>query len=165
MVFSGLWVSSRRHSVPSTFTLRATLLAPLLLILAALSTHETARAAVAAPEQPREQVDTSMPAATGRVIQVPAGGDFQRALDEAQFGDVIELQAGAAYVGMFTLPTKSGAGWVVVRSSAWASLPAEGQRITPAYADLMPKLLAPGGGQKALVAQAGAHHFRFVGVE
>ncbi|MBV9767805.1 MAG: hypothetical protein JOZ48_23395, partial [Acidobacteriaceae bacterium] len=121
--------------------------------------------AQATPQAPQVTVDTTMPAVTGRVISVPAGGDFQAALNEAQFGDAIELQAGASYTGEFSLPNKSGTGWIIVRSSAWASLPPEGTMVTPASASLMPKLLAPGSGQKALSAQPGAHHFRFVGIE
>lgn len=46
---------------------------------------------------------------------VPAGGDLQAALQAAQPGDVIELQAGARYVGQFRFPAK--AGMVTLRSS------------------------------------------------
>ncbi|MEP6741360.1 MAG: hypothetical protein ABJB61_02595, partial [bacterium] len=44
-------------------------------------------------------------------IVVPAGGDFQAALNAAQFGDTIVVQAGATYATSvsFSLPNK-GAG-------------------------------------------------------
>jgi hypothetical protein len=110
---------------------------------------------------------------TGAMAQttfnVPAGGDFQQALNVAQPGDEIVLAAGASYVGTFTLPNKPGGSvgqFITVRGSAPASqLPAEGQRISPSHAPLLPKLLAPGQGQSALRTLSGAHHFRFVGIE
>ncbi|WP_284352799.1 ricin-type beta-trefoil lectin domain protein, partial [Roseisolibacter agri] len=66
------------------------------------------------PELPRATVDTRMPAQTGRVIAVPAGGDLQAALDAAQPGDVITLANGATYAGNFVLPSKPAGGWIVV---------------------------------------------------
>src|SRR5215510_4762983 len=70
------------------------------------------------PELPRVFIDTNYKPPTGRTIAVPAGGDFQAAINQAQPGDVITLRAGATYTGNFTLPTKSGSGWIVIRSSA-----------------------------------------------
>ena len=43
-----------------------------------------------------------------RTITVGPKDSFQAALDAAQYGDVIVLQAGTAYIGSFTLPKKSG---------------------------------------------------------
>ena len=121
--------------------------------------------AQALPELPRVSVDTSWVAPTGTTIAVPAGGDFQAALNSAQPGDVITLQAGATYVGTFTLPVKSGSGWILVRSSAPdSSLPAQGTRIGPAYAAAMPKIVTTNA-MPALDTAPGAHHFRFMGVE
>ncbi len=42
--------------------------------------------------------------APGSVVTVNAGGDLQSALNNAQCGDVIQLQAGATFTGRFTLP-------------------------------------------------------------
>src|SRR2546422_8604771 len=82
--------------------------------------------------------------ATGRIIPVPGGGDFQAALDQAQPGDVITLEAGATFTGPFELPVKAGSGWIVVRTSAPdSSLPMPGRRIDPSYAPQLPKLAAP----------------------
>src|SRR5438876_2755694 len=46
-------------------------------------------AAPAPPEAPQRTVDTTYVPPTGRTIAVPAGGDFQAALNRAQPGDVI----------------------------------------------------------------------------
>ena len=75
------------------------------------------------------------------------GANLQQALDAAQPGDTIVLEAGASFVGPFTLPNKQGDGWITIQSSALAQL-AEGRRATPADSSLMPKILAPnpGGG-------------------
>lgn len=112
---------------------------------------------------PQAQVDATLPETTGATHTVRAGGDFQEALDRAAPGDVIELEAGAEYTGPFTLPAKSGEGWIVIRSSAMDALPAEGTRVDPAHAPSMPALVA---GEGSVVKSApGAHHYRFIGVE
>src|SRR5262245_17705122 len=49
------------------------------------------------PELPRVYLNTNYTPTTGRVVAVNAGGDLQAALDKAKPGDVIELQAGAAF--------------------------------------------------------------------
>jgi len=109
-------------------------------------------------------VDTSLAASTGRAITVPAGGDFQAALSAAQLGDEIVLQAGATYSGPFTLPSKSGSGWIIVRSSA-SSLPPPGTRVGPEDAANMARILAPTDSTPALQTDAAAHHYRFIGIE
>jgi hypothetical protein len=102
---------------------------------------------------------------TGSTINVPGGGDLQAALNSAQPGDQIVLEAGASYTGPFTLPVKGGAGWIIIRTSTPdAELPAEGQRMKPSYAALLPKIVTPNGGA-AIQTAPGAHHYRFIGVE
>jgi len=117
------------------------------------------------PELPRVFIDTNYNQPTGRTIAVPAGGEFQAAINQAQPGDIITLKAGATYTGNFTLPAKSGSGWIVIRSSAPdGSLPPPGTRITPAFAGALPKIVTPNSGA-ALEALSGAHHYRFIGLE
>src|SRR5207247_1341652 len=104
--------------------LNRAVLAVLVLSLAATLAGPmptTARAA-ALPERPRVILDTTYVPPTGRTLAVPAGGDLQAALNAAVGGDVITLQAGATFSGPFTLPNKSGTGWIIVRTSA-AALP------------------------------------------
>ncbi len=98
-------------------------------------------------------------------LTIPEGGDFQRALNDAQPGDTIELAAGASYLGTFTLPVKSGSSFITIQSSALSSLPAAGTRVKPQDAANMPKIVSPGFGNPALKTEASAHHFRFVGIE
>ncbi|PYN80939.1 MAG: hypothetical protein DMD96_12795 [Candidatus Rokuibacteriota bacterium] len=79
------------------------------------------------PELPRAFLDTTLVPPSGQTIIVPAGGDLQAALNAAQPGDVITLQAGATFRGPFTLPNKAGLGWITVRTSAPdSSLPPPG---------------------------------------
>ncbi|HKP87841.1 MAG TPA: PKD domain-containing protein [Blastocatellia bacterium] len=116
------------------------------------------------PELPRVLLDTTYPASPGSTINVAAGGNLQAALNSALPGDTIVLQAGAQYVGNFTLPAKTGSGWVVVRTSNMAGIPTEGTRATPSNAAAMPKILTPNSGP-ALATSPSAHHYRFVGLE
>jgi hypothetical protein len=98
--------------------------------------------------------------ASAATITVNAGGNLQTALNTAQPGDTILLQAGATFVGNFTLPVKSGAAYITVRSStADASLPPANVRMDPRYASLLPKLKSSNTGS-VLVTATGAHHWR-----
>jgi len=119
-----------------------------------------------APEPPREFVDTTIMPSTGRTLTVNAGGDFQKALNEAQLGDVIVLEAGSSFSGPFFLPDKkSGTGWITIRSSAVdKSFPAPGTRVSQAQAPLM-ALLTSRRADGVVFAEKGAHHYRFIGIE
>jgi len=117
------------------------------------------------PTLPQKTVDTTYPAMSGTTRSVAAGGDFQSALNQAQSGDTIVLQAGATFTGSFTLPAKSGTGWIIVRTSAAdSSLPPQGTRLTPSSASVLPKIVTSNSAP-AIQTAAGAHHYRFVGVE
>ena len=101
----------------------------------------------------------------GATIVVKAGGDFQAALNRAKSGDTIILPAGAAFVGSFTLPKKTGSEFITVQSSELPKLPKDGVRVSPKDAALMPKILSSGKNEPALLTSSGAHHYRFIGVE
>jgi hypothetical protein len=117
------------------------------------------------PAPPRVFLDTSYTVPSGRTIAVAAGGDLQAALKAVQPGEVITLAPGAVFTGNFGLPKKAGNGWIVVRSGASDDkLPAPGARATPAFAPAMPKILSPNQ-NPAVYAEAGAHHYRFIGIE
>ncbi|HEX8887610.1 MAG TPA: hypothetical protein VF779_00430, partial [Pyrinomonadaceae bacterium] len=76
---------------------------------------------------------TSISQAHAGTITVPAGGDFQAALNSAQPGDTIVLQAGASYTGPFTLPKKdaSAVDYITIRTSTPdSSLPSSTTRIS-----------------------------------
>ena len=114
------------------------------------------------PERPRASVAVG-PVAAGRIVRVPAGASLQAALDDARPGDVLTLEAGAEYRGPFRLPRKDGSDWIVIRSSADARLPQPGRRVDPSHAALMPRLVSASG--SVIQADAGAHHYRLVGLE
>jgi trehalose-6-phosphatase len=117
------------------------------------------------PALPQSYVNTSYPVMTGSTINVPSGGDFQGALNQAQLGDTITLQAGATYSGNFTLSPKSGSGWIIIRTSAPdSSLPAKGNRMTPSYSSSLPKIVSANS-SPAIQAAPGAHHYRLVALE
>ncbi|HEV3469529.1 MAG TPA: discoidin domain-containing protein [Pyrinomonadaceae bacterium] len=96
--------------------------------------------------------------ARAATIEVHAGGDLQSALNNAQPGDEVVLDAGATFVGNFTLPVKSGSTYITVRSSRCAELPA-GLRVTPAGAPLMARLATPNVAP-VLAAPINSHHWR-----
>jgi hypothetical protein len=123
--------------------------------------------------------------APGSTTTVNSGGDLQSALNNANCGDTIQLQAGATFTGVFTFPAKScdDNHWIIVRTSADdSSLPAEGSRLTPCYAgvsslpgrpalqcastnNVLAKLVMATGGSGPIVFAAGANHYRLIGLE
>jgi hypothetical protein len=124
--------------------------------------------------------------AGGKTIPVNAGADLQAALKAASCGDVIELEAGATFSGLYVLPAKAcdDQHWIIVRTSAPdTSLPPEGVRLTPCYAGVaalpgrpalncsnlqnaLAKIMFPGsGGSGPLVFAPGANHYRLLGLE
>jgi hypothetical protein len=140
---------------------------------------------------PAELPRTTMPSAIsdtpapGKVVSVPAGGNLQLALNNAQCGDTISLQAGATFTGSFNFPAKScdDNHWIIVRTSAPDSaLPAEGQRATPCNAgvaslpgrpqyacsnpqNVMAKLVFTTSGVGPIQFDSGANHYRLIGLE
>jgi len=126
------------------------------------------------PTLPAVWVDTVMPPSSGAVLSVAAGGDLQGALNQAQPGDTIVLQAGATYVapaGGFFLPPKNNPNrlWIILRTSDLTNLPAQGVRAGPANSASMPRILSrdtsaalstlPGPGTAAVA------YWRLIGLE
>jgi hypothetical protein len=131
---------------------------------------------------PSAMSDTPAP---GSVIKVSSGGNLQTALNNAQCGDVIQLQAGATFSGQFTVPAKNCDinHWIWVRtSSPDSALPAEGQRATPCYAgvaslegrpqytcsepqNVMAKVQITAQGDGPFQFATGANFYRFIGLE
>ena len=127
--------------------------------------------------------DTPSP---GKVLTVRAGDDLQAAINSAECGDRIELEAGATFAGNFRFPQKpcDDAHWVTIRTSAPdTSLPPESTRLTPCFAGVaslpgrpdfhcaaLKNVLAKiefdrKGGLGPLIFLAGANHYRFIGLE
>jgi hypothetical protein len=139
-------------------------------------------------ELPRVYVQSALAdtPAPGHTIRVSAVGDFQGALNNASCGDTIELQAGATFPGIFTLPAKpcDDQHWIYIRTSAPDdALPPEGIRLTPCYAgvaslpgrpdfhctstaNVMAKLvLVKRSSSGPLSLAPGANHYRLIGLE
>jgi hypothetical protein len=97
--------------------------------------------------------------ARAAILSVNAGGDLQAALNAAQPGDVVVVQAGARFVGPFRLPAKPLGAVITVRSSA--TLP--NRRITPLDAPLLPTLAS--GVIAAVLDGTGASNWRLDGLQ
>jgi hypothetical protein len=99
-------------------------------------------------------------AAAGSTIRVPSGGNLQNALNAAQPGDTILLQAGATFTGNFVLPVKSGSTYITVQTEiAAAGALAPGVRLTPAAAASLARIKSPNT-TPALKTKASSHHWR-----
>jgi hypothetical protein len=115
---------------------------------------------------------TALTQARATTIVVPSGGDLQAALNVAQFGDTIILQAGATFTAPsfaqgFVLFAKSGgtgtdADYITVRSSRSDQLPSG--RVSPADKVNMAKIVALGFGG-AFGTQNNSRYWKVVGLE
>ena len=110
------------------------------LTACALFAQDASRSATDGPAAlPQIYIQTAVAdtPAPGKTWEVNSSADLQGALNRAQCGDVIKLQAGVTFSGEFRLPVKScdDQHWIILRTSAGdAQLPPEGSRLTPCYA-------------------------------
>ncbi|MGH9968277.1 MAG: DUF4214 domain-containing protein [Pyrinomonadaceae bacterium] len=114
--------------------------------------------------------------ARAATIVVPASGNLQAALDAAQCGDTVVLEAGATFTvaGLeqpFQLKPKGActgtdADWITVMGSNAAALPATLRPLSvqAIRALNLPKLVT-NTSTPALEAVASAHHYRVIGIE
>jgi hypothetical protein len=139
-------------------------------------------------ELPRVYLKTTVAdtPAPGQVRLVKGNGNLQAAIDGAACGDIIELEAGAAFTGHFVLPRKpcDDAHWIIIRSSAPDNaLPPQQTRLTPCYAGVgsLPGrpdfhcasirnatakiIFAAQDGAGPILFADGANHYRFIGIE
>lgn len=102
--------------------------------------------------------------ASAEVIFVAAGTNLQSALNRAQPGDIIELQAGATFTGNFVLPAKAGSGFITVRSSTPDGLlPGPSARIGPEVEPLLARI-ASRVSVPTLRTAPGTHHWLLLGL-
>ncbi|MGE5298159.1 MAG: hypothetical protein ACM3KM_03275 [Acidobacteriaceae bacterium] len=142
-----------------------------LVLLFGLLPLTQASAAVSAPLP----FDTSFPtlAASHRNLAVKTScatttlcfQSLQTAIDQALPGDEILIDPGMTITGPITLRKKAGSGWIVIRISNLSLIPSEFNRIKPSYSSVLPKILAPGYNQNAILTEAGASYYRLVGLE
>lgn len=99
-----------------------------------------------------------------RIIKVGPKDDLQAAINAAQLGDTIVVQAGAIFKGGFVLPVKSGSGEIVIQSSRLSELP-EGVRVKASQSALFAKLQSDTNAEPVVRTEAGAHHYRLQGLE
>jgi len=107
--------------------------------------------------------------ARAATIAVPNGGDLQAAINAANCGDQIVLQAGASYSGNFFLRYKGACGgtdadYITITTSDLAGIPGPGTRISNQSGLALPKLVA-NTSAPALETEANAHHYRLIGIE
>jgi hypothetical protein len=105
---------------------------------------------------------------TGATIVVHAGDNLQAALNSAQRGDQIVIDAGATFTGNFILPAKSGTsanGWITIRTSNVAGLPPAGTRLQPAtHGAALAKIVSPNV-NAALATALSSSGWRLIGLE
>ncbi|MEO5905164.1 MAG: hypothetical protein ABIQ11_00445, partial [Saprospiraceae bacterium] len=119
------------------------------------------------PALPQIRIQTSFDLPTGgQLMKVNSSAAFQFALNNAQLGDIIELQAGNTFYGPFTLPEKTtGTGWIYIISSAYSNLPPPCTRVSPADVTNMPAIVIGANNGGTINTASNAHHYRFVGIE
>ena len=98
-----------------------------------------------------------------RIINVGPKDSLQAAINAANYGDTIVVQAGATFTGNFTLPKKNGTGEIIIQSSRISELP-ENARVNPSQSALFAKLQTPNS-EPVIATIPGAHHYRFLGIE
>ncbi|MBC19254.1 MAG: hypothetical protein CMJ74_03195 [Planctomycetaceae bacterium] len=107
---------------------------------------------------------------SGNVIQLASGDDLNAALQKAQPGDQLVLEAGGEFKGPVVLPNKKRSlaegqsPWITIRSSKLSELPPVGHRVRPENAEQMPVIFTDNT-YPAVTAELAAHHFHFVGIE
>ena len=119
------------------------------------------------------QVDSRMPDMTGAVEKTvkASGGDytpsqFQTALNDAGTATtkrIITVDAGLTLTGQWTMPANADGNWIIIRSSAYASLP-EGKRVFPSDASNMFKIQNTNVDPPIIFAAA-SNHIRIIGAE
>lgn len=97
-------------------------------------------------------------------IFVPSGGDLQAALDAAQLGDTVTLQAGSVFTGNFIARPKTGTGRVTIQTSSTDLRSRVGVRVGPADAPKMAAIVAPFT-LAGIDFSFGGSHYKMIGIE
>ena len=96
---------------------------------------------------------------------VTSCSNLQTALNQAQPGDIIQIQAGLSCSGHFTVPANSGTDTIFIQSTAAGSLPALGHRVNYSDASNMAQLVTPDGNPVLSMTGGSTAYYRFFGIE
>jgi len=126
-------------------------------------------------------LETCFPDTAGYAVVTvgPVGRDFtdlQAAINAANPGSILVLDAGEVFAGSFTLPNKTGDGWIIITSSHLHLLPKQETRLSPealtgdnqypTQKEAMPRIVTTNlSGLPCFKTQASAHHYRLVGLD
>jgi hypothetical protein len=100
-----------------------------------------------------------------RIIKVKSGENLQKAIDAAQSGDTLLLEAGATY-GAIVLPYKASTDdqYITVETEGFAAIVKNDERIRPKeHSSKMAKILS--SARPAVGTTPQAHHYKFIGIE
>ncbi|MFA5855900.1 MAG: hypothetical protein WC867_00955 [Candidatus Pacearchaeota archaeon] len=119
------------------------------------------------PELPRFYVDTSYDESYNRPadIIVRSGENLQAALDSVQSGQILEIEAGASFMGNYVIRNKTGNDWIYIRSSRYSELPVEGNRVNSNDSDKMARIICPNQFNPALKIDPGVKNVRLIGLD
>jgi hypothetical protein len=112
----------------------------------------------------RYAIPAAAPRQAPAVVRLAAGENLQTALDTATPGDVIELPAGATFIGNFVLPQKNGTNYITIRTAPSEALPNANERVGPEYSGRLARIQSATG-LPALRTAPGAHHWALVLLE
>ncbi len=99
--------------------------------------------------------------ANANTIHVSQGQSIQNAVNMAQPGDIVEIQAGANFAG-FNLPLKQGNAPIIIRSDHW-QLINPNKRVSLSDAPNMPNIIATSG-NAAVATLTSAHDYQLFGL-
>jgi len=139
-----------------------------VLIVTSLFASVLYGSVMTAPQKPRVIVDTDLPTGwDGTADASPADSSALTtalaAVDQSSGIYIIELSASVTYSGTFVIDNNAGTDWLIIRSSAYASLPS-GTRTTPAATTNLAKISQPAH-LACMRVDFGGHHVRFIGIE
>ena len=125
------------------------------------------------PASPQVFINTTWNPPTGTggtTYYAHTTADFVNSLNSVMPGDTIVLDAGSVYTASCGVPfalqphSNPNGQWIYIESSALASLPPPGTRVSPSDAQYMPQITT-GDACAAIFAVPGANHYRLVGLE
>lgn len=125
-----------------------------------------------APTLPASFGSTTTPTINGTTYTVSSCGTLQSNLnsagaDNASLNHAVNIDHTLSCTGPYFLPSRTGPGYVIVRTDAFASLPAEGTRVGPSDATNMPiiKFGTNGSVNAAFSSSTGANYYRLTGLD